>query len=645
MHPSFFQNGTPSSALALAETVDELWPDVIDDKDFVQAALRIVTELFDVPAAVIHVSGADAGWYEYCVTGRQFGEAFLQTTFAGSTPQPSPGERASFTISHDGIWFAPTGVLPGIERWIRSCMHMPLKSADGIVAGSLWLLDARPRNDIKALRSTLLADAATLIVARFQALNAYRYRDRLTHLGNRTQFVRDVRACMQMRGAEAKRPGAGFHAVVIDTGSLPMISGMVVALGLAKVERSIQSMTVRLIASLPRDIRLYKLGHARFGFLLADDIDAVRNLATRCIASFEQPLAVEDEFPIAMSAHAGIVRLEDIDTAADVVSALFAVSERARAAGKQSLMYDRGIAAAQQRAFAIVNSMPEAFASAGQLRLVYQPRERLSDGAWVAAEALIRWRHPQFGELAPADFLPLIESTSLMSRLTDWVIEESVRQLAEWNHVAPAFRVSINVPPPDFARPGFVDALSATLARHRVKCANLEVEITETTVAANPEYAQQTLQRMRETGISVAIDDFGVGYSSLSRWQTFSFDALKIDRALIRDAVDNDRAEAIFQWVISLAKKLGQRVVAEGVETAAQRWQAARWGCDEAQGYFIAHPLEAASLTERLTDRSKHRSIDGLPIEHPMRTSQRGGFEPGRLTGLGRTIFSFLRLR
>jgi EAL domain-containing protein (putative c-di-GMP-specific phosphodiesterase class I)/GGDEF domain-containing protein len=634
---SFSYGVTPS--VRSAETIDELWSDAIDDDAFVHAALRISTELFDVPMAVMQIASSDSRWYEYCVTGRQFGHAFFETSFAGFSVQAKAGERAAFVSDIAGLWCVPAGVLPSTDSWIRFCAHIPLASSDGMVAGSLWLLDTRPRIDFESLQGTLLLDTATMIVARFQALHAFRYRDRLTHLGNRTQFVRDIRACMQRRSSS----GGNLHAVVIDIGSLPMISRMVVAMGLANVERSIQTMTQRLIAQLPSEIRLYKIGHARFSFLLADDIDVVCALASRCAACFEQPLTVEDAFPIALSACAGIVSIEDVDSAADAVSALFAVSEQARATGKASLVYDCNIAAAQQRAFSIVNSMPTALSSLGQLRLVYQPRERMSDGAWVAAEALIRWRHPRLGDLSPGEILPLIEATSLMPRLTDWVINEAVRQVAEWNRRTPNFKVSINVSPTDFGKTDFADVLCAALARHRANSANVEIEITETAVATDPERSQLVLKRLKRAGISVAIDDFGVGHSSLSRWQTFSFNTLKIDGALVRDALDNDRAEAIFQWVISLAKKLGQKVVAEGVETAAQRWVAERWGCDEAQGYFVSHPLEAPVLTARL--ECKHRSIDDLPIQRKPNRDRSNSIVPRRLSGLRRTIFAYLGLR
>ncbi|MFD2060701.1 bifunctional diguanylate cyclase/phosphodiesterase [Paraburkholderia solisilvae] len=595
-----------------------------------------MTELFDLPAAVMHITSGDPGWYEYCVTERALGSAFLRTVFDESPSTRRFGERPVFINDSDGIWQAPAGVLPGAERWIRFCACVPLRMSGDAMTGYLWLFDSRLRVDIEALENTRLADAATLLVARFQALDAFRYRDRLTLLGNRTQFVRDVRARMQGRDAS----NGGTHAVVVDIGSLPMVSRMVVALGLSKVEHSIQSMTARLTAALPPEIRLYKIGHARFGFLHAGGIDMARRLALRCTTCFEQPLALRDEFPIALSAHAGIVNIDDAGSAEDVVAALFAVSEQARAAGKAWLMYDRSIVAAQQRAFTIVNSMRAALCSPDQLRLVYQPRERLSDGAWVAAEALIRWRHPQLGDLSPSEILPLIEATSLMSMLTDWVIDAAARQLAQWHRMVPNFQMSINISPSDFGKTAFVDALCAALARHGAKGAGMEVEITETAVAADPEHAQRMLQRLKQVGISVAIDDFGVGYSSLSRWQTFSFGMLKVDGALTRDAAENERAEAIFQWVVALAKKLGQKVVAEGIETEAQRLAAARWGCDEAQGFLISRPLEASVLTARLA-AATHRSMDGLPVMRSTSQSRSerhatSGFADFILLGLAR---------
>ena len=195
-------------------------------------------------------------------------------------------------------------------------------------------------------------------------------------------------------------------------------------------------------------------------------------------------------------------------------------------------------------------------------------------------------------------------------------------QLAAWNATVPWFRVSINISASDFGRADLVDVLCAALAKHGADASNIEIEITETAIDGHPERAHAMLRKLRDIGIVVAIDDFGSGYSSLARWQTFSFDILKIDRALIRDAIENERANAVFQWVASLAKKLGQRVVVEGIENAAQRNAAAHWGCDEVQGFLISRPLDTAAMTAKLADR-RNRSVDDLPIERSARARRR----------------------
>jgi EAL domain-containing protein (putative c-di-GMP-specific phosphodiesterase class I) len=296
--------------------------------------------------------------------------------------------------------------------------------------------------------------------------------------------------------------------------------------------------------------------------------------------------------------------VDDEAFASDVVSALFAVSAQARKTCETPLVFDKTLVLAQQRRFHIINSARGALSSNNEFRLVFQPRERLSDGVCVAAEALIRWNHPSLGEIPPAEFIPTIEKTSLMPRLTDWVIEHALHQLAAWTKNAPSFKLSINISASDLGRADFISMLSVAMTRHGVNGSNIELEITESALAQDVALARRMLERLVELGVSIAIDDFGAGYSNLSQLYSLPFNVLKIDQALVRNVLTNDRADTIVRCVVALAKQLGHRVVVEGIESAELRSSAVRWNCDEAQGFFIGRPVEAARMPAWLAEHA-----------------------------------------
>jgi EAL domain-containing protein (putative c-di-GMP-specific phosphodiesterase class I)/GGDEF domain-containing protein len=578
----------------------EIWPDAIAYAKYYESVLALAVELFGVCAAAIHLLEGTPQWFEHTTGVSSLGEAFLDALL--NVQSDSFGGRREQIVIHDTAdeWLFPEDSFTQADRRIRFYAHTPLIATDGTLRGSLWLLDSRARHDFLEKEKSLLVVVAHTIVGKSEAERAFQYHDRLTGLPNRTRFVRDVHAQLKL-AKQANRP---VYAVVIDVCSLPYIDHMVVALGLSIVERAIQLMSERVRSAMPQEVDLYKIGHARFSFLCSEDIDAARAVAARCVARFEQPISVDDVLPITVSAYAGLMLVDDEASASDVVGALFAASARARKRGETLLVYDKSLMLAQQRCFHIINSAHGALSSGDQFRLVFQPRERLSDGVCVAAEALIRWTHPSLGEIPPAEFIPTIEKTSLMPLVTNWVIDHALLQLAPWTKTAPSFKLSINISASDLSRADFVLMLGTAMKRHGVSGKNIELEITESALAQDVASGRRMLERLAELDVSVAIDDFGAGYSNLSQLYALPFNVLKIDQALIRDVLTNERADAIVQCVVALAKRLGHRVVVEGVETAELRSAAARWDCDEAQGFFISRPMEASRMPAWLAEHA-----------------------------------------
>lgn len=232
-----------------------------------------------------------------------------------------------------------------------------------------------------------------------------------------------------------------------------------------------------------------------------------------------------------------------------------------------------------------------------QLRLVYQPQVDLATGRMTGIEALVRWQHPEHGLLTPDRFLPLAESAGLIVTIDDWVMREACTQLRAWDDAGlPALHMAINVSAARLSTKNFAEDLATVLADTGLGAERLEVEITETVAVENDAVAVATINAIRELGVRVAIDDFGMGHSSLSRLQTFPVDRLKIDRAFISPLSSREARGSIADAMIAIGQSLGLDIVAEGVETREHLHALRALGCRSAQGYLFSKPIQADSI-------------------------------------------------
>ncbi|MGH8201549.1 MAG: putative bifunctional diguanylate cyclase/phosphodiesterase [Steroidobacteraceae bacterium] len=237
---------------------------------------------------------------------------------------------------------------------------------------------------------------------------------------------------------------------------------------------------------------------------------------------------------------------------------------------------------------------------ARQFELHYQPKPDTQSGDVYSAEALIRWRHPQRGLIAPEEFIPLAEECGLINEIGAWVLREACRQCAEWQRNGlPAFRVAVNVAATQFRRGDLLDVVRGALEGAGLEARFLEIELTESAVMTNPEESAVILEQLSRMGVLVSVDDFGTGYSSISYLRRFPIDKLKIDRSFVRD-LDCEVDASIVQAIISLAHSLKLKVVAEGVETPGQLQFLRSLGCDQYQGFHFSPPLPAREFAELL---------------------------------------------
>ena len=233
----------------------------------------------------------------------------------------------------------------------------------------------------------------------------------------------------------------------------------------------------------------------------------------------------------------------------------------------------------------------------GQLRLVYQPKVALRDGVIASAEALVRWEHPERGMIPPADFLPFAEQTGAIRLITRWVIEEALRQVQRWQREGRTVQVSVNISARDLADEALVTHVATCLMSATLGPAALCIEITESAMMEDTAVAHATIERLRQLGVAISIDDYGTGYSSLAYIKDLGASELKIDRAFVKDLDRREEDAAIVRSTIELGHNLGLRVVAEGVETLAQLQRLSAFGCDYAQGYLLSRPVPAAEFS------------------------------------------------
>ena len=238
-----------------------------------------------------------------------------------------------------------------------------------------------------------------------------------------------------------------------------------------------------------------------------------------------------------------------------------------------------------------------------EFELFYQPEIDLSTRKIIGLEALIRWRHPERGIVAPMEFIPLAEETGLILPIGDWGLAETCSQIQKWCREDPchgSLRVCVNLSARQFSREGLADHVEALLRQNGVSSRQLGLEMTESSLIPNLRIALEVLGSLRKLGVSLLMDDFGTGYSSLNHLHMFPFDTLKIDRSFVGRMTEGDQPLQIVRTIIELARVLGMDVVAEGIETVEQYCLLRQLGCRYGQGYLFARPMSAEAVTQLL---------------------------------------------
>jgi EAL domain-containing protein (putative c-di-GMP-specific phosphodiesterase class I) len=236
-----------------------------------------------------------------------------------------------------------------------------------------------------------------------------------------------------------------------------------------------------------------------------------------------------------------------------------------------------------------------------EFRVYYQPQVNFQTGKIMGAEALVRWQHPEKGLTSPAEFIPAAEETGFIVPLGEWVLQTACRQIQVWQNAGfSGLRVAVNLSPRQFYQPNLSSRVAQFLAQIGLPPSSLELELTESLMVQDSESAIAALKNLKALGVFISIDDFGTGYSSLSYLTQYPFDTLKIDRCFVRNITEDSRNAAIVKAIIEMAHSLGLDVIAEGVETEAEKDFLWRYKCDTMQGYLFSPPLSAADFEQLL---------------------------------------------
>jgi diguanylate cyclase (GGDEF)-like protein/PAS domain S-box-containing protein len=429
--------------------------------------------------------------------------------------------------------------------------------------------------------------AATLAEQRVHELARY---DSLTGLPNRNMFLDELERAI----ARAQRQGGEFAVCFIDLDRFKTINDTV---GHAAGDQLLQAMAQRLQATLRKSDLVARLGGDEFVVMLEGGAEGgdLAVVAQKLLDAVGSPVELQGcSFLVTASIGIGRYPADGTD-AATLLQHADAAMYLAKDCGKNNIQfYTAELADLAASQFELESALRLALAR-DELVLHFQPKVSVSSGRILGLEALVRWHHPTRGLVPPGEFIPLAEERGLIVPLGRWVMQQACRQIRDWRaaglQVPP---VAVNLSARQFADDNLVDHLVSSMSACGVMATDIEVELTESVLMSDPERANEVLRRLHRMGVRIAIDDFGTGYSSLSYLKRFPADTVKIDRAFISGLPGDSDDAAITQAVIAMAHSLGLQVVAEGVETDEQLAALQRLGCDEAQGFLLGRPVDAA---------------------------------------------------
>ncbi|HMO54408.1 MAG TPA: EAL domain-containing protein, partial [Tepidiformaceae bacterium] len=428
-----------------------------------------------------------------------------------------------------------------------------------------------------------------------ERLSSQALHDHLTGLPNRRLFSDRLQHAL---GRSLKR-GDTLAVAFIDLDRFKVVND---SLGHGAGDALLITIGRRLMASARPGDTVARLGGDEFAVLIegVSGLDEAVAIAEEMLTAIRQPVVVSGRETVT-TASLGLTfssPLLPYDRPDDALRDADIAMYQAKQAGGGVAVFDAAMRLTARADLELENDLRLAV-SRNELVLHYQPEVTLSEGALIGMEALVRWKHPKHGLLAPGRFIPIAEQSDLIVEIGEWVLREACRQLGVWHRQFPMFRgvMGVNLSSKQLVTPGIADLVSTVLETNGLEPYHLCLEVTETEMMQDEGAAVETLDQLRAMGVGIAIDDFGTGYSSLSYLQRLPAQVVKLDRSFVAPLATDGPTRSIVRAIVALADALQLDTVAEGIETASQLQALRALGCRRGQGFLFAQPVPAAEMT------------------------------------------------
>ncbi|MEE1613721.1 putative bifunctional diguanylate cyclase/phosphodiesterase [Microvirga sp. CF3016] len=520
--------------------------------------------------------------------------------FVNSTPESLTGKLLSDVLRSNKPEFSRQ-VHRSIVTDQRSSVSFEESVTDPAGAQRVFLTTKTSMRAFSGTETSVLTTSVD-ITERKQAESTLRHialHDTLTDLPNRRMLYDWIQ--QELSSAQTQ-----FAILLIDLDRFKAVND---AFGHAGGDRMLQLVTSRLLGTVSSDDLVARMSGDEFVVVQANikSPDGAEDLARKIINSLSAPFLLE-ETEIRIGCTIGITLApRDSQDAEKLLRYADLSMYRAKAEGRNTLrFYSSEMDSISWNNIGLETDLRKAVVQE-QFELHYQPQINLETGSIAGAEALLRWNRPEFGLTAPNAFIDIAEETGLINEIGAWVLKQACAQAVAWQSLGHGpIGISVNLSPVQFLRQDIVQLVDDALKVTGLNPEFLELELTEGSLLKDVERTKEVLQRLKKIGVRIAIDDFGVGFSSLSYLKNFAVDTLKIDRSFISSLLAGSRDEAIVRTIISLAQSLELKVVAEGVETNPQLACLLNYDCDEAQGYLFSRPVPSDVFETLLRENPRY---------------------------------------
>jgi EAL domain-containing protein (putative c-di-GMP-specific phosphodiesterase class I)/GAF domain-containing protein len=551
---------------------------------------RMASQIFGLPVAAVSLTDHDRQWFKSRVGIDHFAIP------RDKAPCAEVAESTQPLIIEDFLKDPHYANSPLGRAGTRFYAGAPLVTNDGYGLGALCVLGTEPR-EVSSAELSALTDLAAMVMAQIELQHAFGRIDPVSGMPTRNQLREDL---MDLARDHA---GKQYFAIVVDLAGEDQISRITRAMGAGRVDQLVHEAAQSLRAALGAERSAYQVGIAQFAFISPSGVEqsGYVELLRSGFETMRASSSVRFVTNVTIGVRSFVAGEVSVD---DIIRGATSAAQDARSTEGSIALYSPARDTAHRRQYGLLQDFGAALEAGDQLRLVYHPRIELATGDCIGAEALLRWRHPRLGDISPAEFIPIIEQTSLARPTTQWVLGAAMDQLATWHNAGLAITLSANISAANLGEADLIERIEAGLTQRKLPFACLEIELTESAIMDQPDQALGMLRKFEAAGVCLAIDDFGTGHSSLAYLQRLPAQVVKIDQTFMRNLTEATGADFVLvETMIGLAHKLGYRVVAEGIETGEAAAILKELGCEEAQGFWFARPMEADQFVMWLSDR------------------------------------------